>query len=276
MKKKVDIFLIGSRKAGTTSLANFLNGHPDISLSSNKESNFFDTNHNNRALTTEAYHDQFNKECSHWLDASTSYTSYPICDKNTAQRIYDYNPDAKLIYIVRQPLERIISHYKMSYERGDLSGSLNEALVNHPLLIACSQYYSQIQRYLKFFPLENILIMESDNLNELGINKLLKSFLSLTNEFTTEVGMDNSANQDYRMPRKLDNILRSDFLSSIKRLLPEAFIRVLKKRFFTIRNTKMDLELDDHSRKLLSEKLSSEMANLQKLVQFDISDWKHL
>jgi len=90
-KQKVNIFLIGSRKSATTSMANFLNNHVDISLSSIKEPNFFDAKSIGTIKTITEYHKLFDWSTKYQLDASTNYTTYPICDDKVAARIYEYN-----------------------------------------------------------------------------------------------------------------------------------------------------------------------------------------
>jgi len=108
-KQKVNIFLIGSRKSATTSMANFLNNHVDISLSSIKEPNFFDAKSIGTIKTITEYHKLFDWSTKYQLDASTNYTTYPICDDKVAARIYEYNSSAQISrYLEIFPKENIL------------------------------------------------------------------------------------------------------------------------------------------------------------------------
>ena len=74
-----ELFIIGSQKCGTTSLARWLNQHPDLSLCSNKEPNYFSIQFND--ISEDDYHklfDEKDKENKLFFEASTTYTKYPI------------------------------------------------------------------------------------------------------------------------------------------------------------------------------------------------------
>ena len=275
MDKRVNIFLIGSRKSGTTSLANFLDGHSEISLSTIKESNYWDTNAIESIGSIDEYHNLFDWNTPHQLDASTNYTTYPICAEDVAARMHKYNPDAKIIYLIRNPIDRIISHYKMSYERGDLIGTLDEAIINHPLLIACSKYHTQIQRYIKLYPIDQILLLDNKELNGAETEAKLKSFLGLQNDFKVIIKRDNSAVSDYRMPRKFDSILNNAFFSFVKKILPNTTIKYVKRKLFISMNEAKDISMNDKSLSILRKELYTEIDHLQTLVDFDIKDWKN-
>lgn len=273
--KKVNIFLIGSRKSATTSMANFLGGHKEISLSSIKESNYWDDKAIERIETISAYHDLFDWSVTNQLDASTGYTSYPYCDTNLPKKIFQYNKDAKFIYLIRHPIDRIISHYKMSFERGDLSGSLNEALVHHPLLIACGKYYTQLERFLEFFPKEQLLVLSTDEIKNKEFHRKLIQFLNLKIDFETTIAQDNSAIRDFRMPRKAEGILNSKLFSSIKRLFPKSVVRGIKRRMFNSVNVGMDTSLNNSSLALLKKELYSDVEKLNAFIDLDIDNWKN-
>lgn len=268
--KKVNVFLVGSRKSGTTSLANFLSSHKDISLSSTKEPDYF---HNIISGPINDYHELFEWNKKIQLEASTSYTSNLDSTFQNCLNIEKYNPKAKIIYIVRQPIDRIRSHYRMSYERGDLNVSLNEALKSHRLLIDCSKYYSQINNYIQTFSKENVLILNNEDLNSKKTETSLVKFLGLSTGFDTNIGTDNSASADYRMPRDMDSILNNKLYAFIKLLFPISFIKYFKTKYYNKINSGMNLNLNEESKQIIKEELITEMVNLQKFISFDISKW---
>jgi len=273
--KKVNIFLLGSRKSGTTSLANFLDSHDEISLSKIKESNYWDSNAIERTKSLEEYHALFDWSVRNQLDASTGYTSFPICEENIPKNIFEYNPKAKLIYIVRHPMERIISHYKMSFERGDLQCSLKIAIHDHELLLACGKYFSQLQRFLNFFPKNQLLVLKSNQLNNQKTQDQLTEFLGLENKFVISIQKDNAANSDYRMPRKADAILNSKMIAFLKILFPKSIIHWVKQMVFNSVNSKLDVTLDKETIEFLKDELYSDIDQLRNIVDFDLDDWKN-
>lgn len=107
MKKKVNLFLVGAQKSGSTFLAGLLSQHPDISGGLIKSPNYF-----NRlfAKTTqidslEQYHDIYDFEKEFAMDSSDCYH----VDPEAIGRILRYNPDAKFIIVIRDVKEMIVS-----------------------------------------------------------------------------------------------------------------------------------------------------------------------
>ncbi|MFT5598773.1 MAG: hypothetical protein ACI9V8_001278 [Urechidicola sp.] len=106
---QINFFIIGFQKRGTTSLANYLSGNPTVFICPIKESHYFSTDRGNRQVTNEKdYLSIYNKaENSHFavVEASTGY----IASKNAVKNILDFNPDAKFILMIRNPIDMAIS-----------------------------------------------------------------------------------------------------------------------------------------------------------------------
>lgn len=268
--KKVGVFLVGSRKCGTTSLANLLASHKDISLSKDKEPNYFN---NTISKDLESYHTLFDWSKKIQIEASTSYTSDLKKSRSINEEIKKYNPSAKIIYIVRNPLERIKSHYRMSYERGDLHAPLDDALLSHQLLIDCSKYYSHIKNYITSWGRDNILIINNEELNSSLTEKSLIKFLNLDVPFSKNIGMDNTASTDLRMPKSIDRFLNSKITYFAKSLLPKSVIAKLKSLYYYRRNKNMTMDLNSNSRKLIKKELLTDLERLETIVDFNITHW---
>ena len=267
---KVNLFLVGSRKSGTTSLANLLGSHVEISLCSKKEPNHFN-NYSEKSIAS--YHSLFDWNTKIQLDASTGYTSDLNSTTNICQAIHAYNPIAKIVYTIRDPLERIRSHYRMSYERGDLNNSLNEALQSHKLLLDCSKYYSQINIFIHAFGKESVLIVKSEELNNLETEKSILGFLNLDIPFDQRIGVDNAADLDYRMPKSMDRVLNNRFYSFIKSMVPKSVVSLIKSNYYNTINKDLSMKLNIESKALLKKELIPEMRELQTIIDFDISQW---
>lgn len=124
---KVNFIIAGTQKGGTTALSAFLNQHPQISFAQVKEVHFFDTDYLFKAPPPpyHIYHRHFkNKSGCIFGEATPIYMYWNPAIK----RIKDYNPDMKLIFILRNPIERAYSHYIMEYKRDAETLSFSEAI----------------------------------------------------------------------------------------------------------------------------------------------------
>lgn len=188
---KVNLFLIGSQKCGTTALFRLLAQHPQISVSSEKEpATFVDekalslapASNVKKWWTLDAYHGLFTKDASakYYAEGSTWYGMAPFF-KDAAQRIHEYNPDARLIYVVREPVRRIISHYKMHYRLGAANEPIEKEVLLHPWYLDSCNYASVIDTYLSLFPRENlkVLIAERMQSNPVATMRDLEEWLGL-------------------------------------------------------------------------------------------------
>ena len=137
---KVNLFIIGAARSATTSLSNLIAAHPDVCFSKPKEPQFFsDSSWRDK---TEHYHSKFFKEAKIYAEGSTNYTKIPAFNTDVAANIHDYNPDAKLIYMMRHPIERILSHYYFAVERGYTEKELNKEVIENPIYLQTSRYFA--------------------------------------------------------------------------------------------------------------------------------------
>jgi hypothetical protein len=154
----VDFAIIGAQKCGTTSLAAQLAGHPEICFCETKEPGYFHQNDDWKA-GLESYHRLYRpKEGQICGEASTMYTFLPEW-QGTYSRLFAYNPDLKLIYIMRQPVQRVISNYSHNLVRGLVKDTPEAAVFEDPVYINRSRYAVQLRPYLDLFPRENVLLL---------------------------------------------------------------------------------------------------------------------
>lgn len=160
-----NLVIIGAMKAGTTSLHSYLDLHPQICMSKIKELNFF-VEEENWSRGLEWYKSNFDRPAQIIGESSPNYTKYPFF-KGVAERMYRLIPDAKLIYIVRDPIKRIVSHYIHRVADGLEKRSFAEALAddwqtNH--VVSTSQYYRQLEQYLEYYSRDRILVISLEDL----------------------------------------------------------------------------------------------------------------
>ncbi len=158
------VIVIGAMKCATTSLHYYLDLHPDIAMAPEKELHFFVAERNwSRGLAW--YEGQFAGGAALHGESSTSYSRFPEY-AGVPARMHSVVPGARLIYIVRDPIERIVSHYVHEYAAGREQRSLPEALADlekNPYLDT-SRYGLQLEQYLEFYPRERILVLTAEDL----------------------------------------------------------------------------------------------------------------
>ena len=191
LKNRPNLVIIGAMKCGTSSLHYYLNLHPQIQMSSIKELDFF-IEEKNWYRGLDWYEKQFipnNQEVKIYGEASPNYTKYPTF-KGVPKKMYQIIPDAKLIYIIRDPIKRIISHYIHNYAIRDINETLEATLSqledNH--YVNCSCYGMQIDHFLQYYSSSQILILTLEELASEPISALKKifNFLEVDSSFCHE------------------------------------------------------------------------------------------
>ncbi len=155
-----NLLIIGAGKSGTTSLHGYLAAHPEVSMSETKELRLFVRDDWRDRL--DWYSQQFGPARVRG-ESSPGYTMFPY-RSSVAERIHEVIPDARLIYLVRDPVERAIASYVEFVSQGYEQRSIDEALTDtadpaNPHICG-SRYASQLERYLSYFPPERILVLD--------------------------------------------------------------------------------------------------------------------
>lgn len=159
--------LIGAMKAGTTSLYHYLKAHPQIFMPEYKAPEFFAAE-SNWWRGIDWYRKQFasaGPEAVAVGEASNVYAKYPRY-RGVPQRIAAHIPDVRLIYVIRDPINRIRSHYQTRLAEGAEKAPFEEAVFKNPIYIDYSRYALQIEEYLKYFPREQLLIITAEDLRD--------------------------------------------------------------------------------------------------------------
>lgn len=157
--------IIGGMKAGTTSLYHYVRDHPQVFMPPFKALEFFAGGaHWNRGI--DWYRAQFAAAPPDAValgEASNVYTKYPRY-ADVPKRIHAYMPEARLVYVIRDPVERIRSHYQTREAEGTEHAPFAEAVFENPIYLDYSRYAHQIDQYLEYFPLEQLLVITSEGL----------------------------------------------------------------------------------------------------------------
>ena len=174
----VNFLVVGVQKSGTTALHGYLGNHPDICLGRRKELHFFDNDqHFTGTPNYHAYHKHFPERHlnrSAVGECTPSYIFWP----GAIERIYNYNPQMKVVAIMRDPSERAFSHWNMQRNRGleplEFLGALKEE--SQRCDISCRKsfkrfsygargYYArQVEEIWRYFSSDQTLFLRSEEL----------------------------------------------------------------------------------------------------------------
>jgi hypothetical protein len=174
--RKLDFIVIGAQKSGTTSLHEYLSRHPEIGVGTKKELHYFDKDiYFKKGINYKEYHRFFDFNGGEVVYGETT-PSY-IYKEKFIDRIKEYNPDIKLIVLLRNPIKRAFSHWNMRRKRGNESRPFHTCVLSELELIKDKKYkadlnhyldrgryYRQVKYLLDNFPSENIKIFNSNEL----------------------------------------------------------------------------------------------------------------
>ncbi len=157
--------VIGAMKAGTDSLWQYLRAHPRVFMSETKELDFFVAE--SKLRRGEAwYRGQFVGASPDALaigEASTSYSKHPFYP-GVAERVHEVLPDVRIVYLVRDPVERIRSQWQHQVLLRLEQRPLARAVLEDPSYVDFSRYGMQIERYLRWLPADRVLVVASEAL----------------------------------------------------------------------------------------------------------------
>jgi sulfotransferase family protein len=182
-----NLIIIGGLKCGTTSIHHYLGLHPEIHMSKPKELNFF-VEELNWDLGLDWYRGRFDERLPVRGESSPHYTHLPYFD-GVAERIHEHAPDARLIYMVRDPISRILSHWTHATGAGYESRPMEEALARpDQTYVTRSRYWMQLQPYLGLFDREQIEVISQEELQSDRYGTMQKAFrfAGVSEEFTSE------------------------------------------------------------------------------------------
>lgn len=266
---KPNFLIVGAARSGTTSLFQYLDPHPEIYMSQVKELNFF-SNERFWSRGIDWYEQRFAGAPAGVKaigEASTSYTKAPFTT-DVAQRIHDYNPGMKLVYIVRDPIARYISHYMQRIQVGLETRPFSQTLENLEQE-ACAwqgRYAYQIKQYLRFFPETQLLIRSIDQIRDepAQVIRDIYRFLDVDESFEVR-GLQKIHNANTRVVRK----------SRLGGQLLRAYRRYLEHRDIPFAVKKLVLSTSDLGGKVVTTPVPTE-AERAKLIAFFAEDTREL
>jgi hypothetical protein len=182
-----NLIIIGGLKCGTTSIHHYLGLHPEIQMSKPKELNFF-VHELNWDLGLPWYRGRFDSRFPVRGESSPHYTNQPRF-RGVPERIRDNVPDARLIYMVRDPISRILSHWRHATGAGYETRPMEDVLTrDDQTYVTRSRYWMQLEPYLEHFPREQIEVITQEELHSdrEGTMRRAFGFAGVDEDFTSE------------------------------------------------------------------------------------------
>ncbi len=270
--KKPNLFVVGKAKSGTTGLYWILNQHPEIFLQEKKDLGFFakDVGKGPKKIKSEKEYKKLFSEANgekYLGDVSARH----MVSKTAAKEIKKFNPNSKIIIMLREPIEFLMSWYQhKNFKKPEKEKPSFEEFINEKENKERLKYSEQIKRYIKEFPRKNIHIIiyedfKKDNLKEF---KKVCKFLEVDENFKPAITQRN--------PRK---VVRKNFISKLIRKIPTKKIREfseknfnpkiynkIRKIVFSLVFKKQNWRINPELKNKLKKQLKPEVEKVDKLL----------
>lgn len=266
--------IIGAMKSGTTTLYRNLGLHPDIDMSRDKETDFF-VAEKNWPRGVDWYGAQFSRADAVRGEASPNYTKardFPGVPARMAQLC----PDAKLVYILRDPVARAESQFSHSVVMGSLSPDLDHFEDSHEYahILDGSLYAQQLERYLEHYPQDAILILDFDDLvrDPQNVMDQVTDHIGVARHTLDQHGAKNDSAEISRVPAPILRFAQSP----MGRRLAGLVSRDLRDRIrgaLARGASRKPPAFPDALRARVTEDVRNDAAHLRKLTGKSFSHW---
>ena len=294
-----DFFVPGAGKSGTTTLAEYLDQHPGICISRPKEPMFFSHDASiaphlgmiGFSEGTDAYQQCFAHCSSSALkgEASTSYMFFP----GVLERLKAYAPNAKIIFIFRNPVDRVFSHYNWNCAWGDESRTLIEAFDHSRCLDIATwanrcgpagyYYYYQnglsarwLENFIATFGAKSVITVSFESLRDRPISTLnnIYDFLGLDNvSDITETHANRTKNLAY--PALYNNLARTWVRllknTSLGYILERSGLKAVMRNAAEREEKSKPMQLED--RRYIATLYNDDVVQLRRLTGKTWSEW---
>jgi hypothetical protein len=230
---KPDFLIVGAMKCATSTLHDQLDSHASFFMTTPKEPNFF-SDDGVYAKGIEWYESLFAGASDSQLkgESSTHYTKLPSHPK-TIERLAAYCPDVKCIYVMRHPVDRLISHYIHEWTQGVISCDIDSAVERFPELVDYGKYNMQIEPYLDTFGSSSILPLFAERFRDNPQRELqtVFDFLEITERPVWKKDVrSNVSSERLRVCGWRDVLVNNSLLTVVRRtLVPKTMRRKIRQ-----------------------------------------------
>lgn len=280
--RKANLFIVGAMKSGSTSLHNYLGDHPQVFMCEPKEPWYF-IKEKNWHKGEDWYQSLFSNASDDVTIIGESSADYTMAPKyeGVPERIAKYNPDSRIIYILREPVMRTISHYWHNVRWHAEQRDMIVAIKEEPFFREVSNYYMQLTNYLKVFPAEHIYVLTFEHMIHnpaIEVSKIF-SWLGVRSDYIPSniTQKSNTTPKQVEMVRGtglLHNFKNSLFWDRIHSIFPK-YLKDFGNRLATKAVDRKSRSIDDVVKLLLPSQLE-QVELLSELLGRKFAEWKTL
>lgn len=255
-----NLFLIGAMKSGTTYLTKLLSEHPSIFMVFPEEPSYFVA----RKYLRKYYPDQWKhrlwgnekryfglfsevKNKKHVGEGSTNYAKFPMIPE-VPEAISAFNPDARFVYLLRDPIKRTLSHYWHNVWYHAENRPILTAMRDDPEYTSVSYYAMQLNRYAEVFGLERVSVLTFEDL--IGKPGLTLKALFESLEVDPDFGPPGVGESENATPPVVERARGFGLLKALRRSKPWSWIspwvpRRIRSVGTRLAETKVEIESVD-------------------------------
>jgi hypothetical protein len=273
---KPNLFIVGAPKAGTSFLYKQLRSHTELSFPKVKEINHFS---NEDLDELGSYYKDFKirnrkkylnffsstPDVKFCVDASVSYFAF----KHVPQKIFDFNPEAKILIVLRNPIKRAFSHFLMDERMGYAKANFNSYISSQKMdtahyhqYIHNSLYYKNISNYYLVFGKAAVRVMLLEEMEQ-ELPGLFEFLLISPN--SAEIDTSERVNQNKKPKNIISRILQKNrnLTSRLKFIIPESIIKKYNGLLYE-ESEKKEMSTEDYN--LVYELISDDLEKLEGLL----------
>lgn len=271
-EKLPEFIIVGAMKSATTTIYEQLRQLDGVFMPTLKEPNFFsDDSQFDRGLSW--YRQQFEGAGSSDIigEASTHYSKLPTYPRTLA-RLYELLPNVKIIYIMRDPIDRLVSQYIHEWSCSNIRADINTAIDTHPELIQYSCYTRQLMPYLKQYGAENVLPVFFERIKTAPAEELerIARFIGYQGEVSWKpnVARTNVSSERIRKNRFTNFIIKNRILTTLRRRFIPELLRNNIKSHMRMQSRPV---LSGESKTKLETIFDGELQSLGRLLGIELS-----
>jgi hypothetical protein len=270
-----DFILVGPQKCATTWLYECLYEHPEVLLPETDSVHYFDMNYNKK----EAWYQKFFSEYDGETIVGEETPSY-IRDQRAPKRIAEVLPDVKLIFTLRNPIDRAYSHWWHERSKNKHVFDFDDVFHNYDLYndwVVPGLYYHHLSRYQEYFPTEQIKVCFFDDLvdDDLAYYQDVCSFLNIDTDYVPDYIGDKANEGRYRFDK---GSIFWTLTNGFKQLAPGPIIEALRpihNRIVDMMASQTEYEegMDTNVRRRLEPHFVDDVSRLSDYTGRDLDHW---
>ena len=282
-----NFFIVGAPKAGTTSLYHYLEEHPEVYMSPIKETNFFSSK---EMQEQELYYDATPIQSKNqYLDlfkdvsqekqvgeASVSYLYYT----DVAKKLQEFNPKAKIVIMLRNPVDRAFSHFLMDKRLGLSTSSFMDVIqepkkfpLHFQQYVLLGNYFHQCSQYINRFGKDNVFITTYHEFKKDtdGVVRSLLNFLDV--DLDVELNT-NKVHNPYSAPKNklILSVYRNKSIRKFLKLITPSFLVSGVKQLIFKEGDKPTISREEYN--YLVDYFLEDIHKLEALIGKNLSSWK--